>query len=135
MCRFTMDCATEFLFGSCVNTLTATLPYPQSISIVPAESNEARSLEANDFSKAFFEAQQILSSRLREGWLWPLFEIRRDKTDTPMKVVRGFVEPIIQAALDRKKASDSADKKSGDDETLLDHLVNKTSGMAPNPVR
>ncbi|KAK0473656.1 cytochrome P450 monooxygenase pc-1 [Armillaria luteobubalina] len=132
MCRFTMDSATEFLFGSCVNTLTATLPYPQSISIVPAESNEALSLEANDFSKAFFEAQRILSSRLRKGWIWPLFEIKRDKTDAPMKIVRGFFEPIIQAALERKNASDSAEKNPesravGDDETLLDHLVNMTS--------
>ncbi|KAK0219150.1 cytochrome P450 [Armillaria fumosa] len=132
MCRFTMDSATEFLFGSCVNTLTATLPYPQSISIVPAESKEALSLEANDFSKAFLEAQRILSSRLRKGWIWPLFEIKRDKTDAPMKIVRGFFEPIIQAALERKKASDSADRNSesrnvGDDETLLDHLINMTS--------
>ncbi|KAK0184815.1 cytochrome P450 [Armillaria mellea] len=132
MCRFTVDSATEFLFGSCVNTLTASLPYPQNISIVPAKSNDARSLEANGFSEAFFEVQRILSNRLRKGWIWPLFEIRRDKTDAPMKIVRGFVEPIIQAALERKKASDSADKKSeprtvGDDETLLDHLVNMSS--------
>ncbi|KAK0451183.1 cytochrome P450 [Desarmillaria tabescens] len=132
MCRFTMDSATEFLFGSCVDTLTATLPYLQSISIIPAESNDADSLEANKFSEAFFEAQKVLSGRLRKGWIWPLFEIRKDMTEAPMKVVRGFVEPIIQAALERKKASDSMDKKSepnvvGDDETLLDHLIGMIS--------
>ncbi|KAG7443776.1 cytochrome P450 monooxygenase pc-3 [Guyanagaster necrorhizus] len=133
--RFTLDSATEFLFGSCVNTLTAALPYPQSISIVPAEANDARSLEANEFSEAFFEAQEILSSRLRKGWIWPLFEIRKDKTEAPMKVVRGFVEPIIQAALKRKESSDSVNEKPepaavGDDETLLDHLVSITSDPA-----
>ncbi len=49
-----------------------------------------------------------------------------------MKVVHGFVEPIIEAALQKQKALGSVRKKDineiGDDETLLDHLVRMTSG-------
>ncbi|KAK0200571.1 cytochrome P450, partial [Desarmillaria ectypa] len=133
MYRFTMDSATDFLFGSCVNSLSATLPYPHNASPAPEEYNNTRSNEANAFAEAFLQAQHILSIRERQRWTWPLFEMAKDKTEAPMKVVHGFVDPIIEAALQKQKTSGSARKKDlneiGDDETLLDHLVSMTSDL------
>ncbi|SJL14432.1 uncharacterized protein ARMOST_17889 [Armillaria ostoyae] len=134
MGRFTIDSATDFLFGSCVNSLSATLPYPHNASLTVRDSEHNRSNEAHVFVEAFQNAQRILSIRERQGWTWPLSEIVEDKTEAPMKVVHGFVEPIIEAALQKQKALDSARKKDideiGDDETLLDHLVRMTSDLA-----
>ncbi|KAG7443774.1 cytochrome P450 monooxygenase pc-3 [Guyanagaster necrorhizus] len=130
MGRFTMDSATDFLFGSCVNSLSATLPYPHGASLILAESDNTRRNEANVFAEAFLKAQRTLANRIRQGGIWPLFEITNDETETPMKIVHGFVEPIIDAALRKQKISVSKKKdlsEIGDDETLLDHLVSMTS--------
>lgn len=133
MGRFTIDSATDFLFGSCVNSLSATLPYPHDASLTMRNSEHNRPNEAHVFVEAFQEAQHILSIRERQGWTWPLSEIIKDKTEAPMKVVHGFIEPIIEAALQKHKSLGSAKKKDineiGDDETLLDHLVCMTSDL------
>ncbi len=132
MGRFTIDSATDFLFGSCVNSLSATLPYPHNASLTVRDSEHKHSNEAHVFVEAFQNAQRVLSIRERQGWTWPLSEIVKDKTEASMKVVHGFVEPIIEAALQKQKALGSVRKKDineiGDDETLLDHLVRMTSG-------
>ncbi|PBK87668.1 cytochrome P450 monooxygenase pc-1 [Armillaria gallica] len=134
MGRFTIDSATDFLFGSCVNSLSATLPYPHNASRTVRDSEHHRSNEAHVFVEAFQNAQRVLSIRERQGWTWPLSEIVKDKTEASMKVVHGFVEPIIEAALQKQKALGSVRKKDineiGDDETLLDHLVRMTSDLA-----
>ncbi|KAK0479858.1 cytochrome P450 [Armillaria luteobubalina] len=133
MGRFTIDSATDFLFGSCVNSLLTTLPYPHNASLTMRDSENNLPTEAHVFVESFQEAQRILSIRERQGWTWPLSEITKDKTEAPMKVVHGFVEPIIEAALQKQKAFGSARKKDineiGDDETLLDHLICVTSDL------
>jgi len=68
------------------------------------------------------------------GWIWPLFEILKDKTAEPMKIVNAYLDPIIKDALEKKRLAaplldeKQGEAKVGDDETLLDHLVNLTSG-------
>ena len=68
------------------------------------------------------------------GWIWPLLEVFGDKTAESMKVVNAYIEPIIKEAVEKKRlaAPLKVDKRKedevGDDETLLDHLVNLTSG-------
>ena len=58
--RFTLDSATEFLFGSCVHSLRSEAPPP--------------------FGLAFSRVQHQLAQRSRAAPLWPLFELFRDKT-------------------------------------------------------
>ena len=126
MARFTLDSATEFLFGSCVDSLTAGLPYPHNVAPPPSF------IDSNAFAKALLEAQTVVAIRERAGPIWPLEEIWKDKTQKPMQVVDGYVEPIIQEALarmtpgkfDRKVASEHFEEG----ETLLDHLVQVTEG-------
>ncbi|KAF9025789.1 cytochrome P450 monooxygenase pc-3 [Hymenopellis radicata] len=125
MLRFTADSATQFLFGTCVNSLTVPLPYPHNVYRGHSQETQAD----NAFTQALLQAQDVLILRQRKGWIWPLGEIRGDRTAGPMKVIRNFIEPIIASALEKKLDVDS-DKKAreiGDDDTLLDHLVDVTS--------
>ena len=132
MARFTLDSATEFLFGSCVDSLTAGLPYPHNVAPPPSFMDSARTVSSNAFAQALMEAQTVVAIRERAGPIWPLEEIWLDRTRKPMQVVDGYVEPIIQEALARMK-SGKFDRKAANDhfeegETLLDHLVQVTEG-------
>lgn len=134
MGRFTLDSASEFLFGTCVHSLAAGLPYPHNASYIPPEYKSAGSDRANEFARAFLASQEIISSRERFGWIWPLAEIMEDKTKEPMKIVNAYLAPIIQEAIAKKNATpkqeegEKDEKVVADGETLIDHLVNLSSG-------
>ncbi|KAG6918740.1 hypothetical protein DXG01_012225, partial [Tephrocybe rancida] len=121
MSRFTLDSASEFLFGHCVHSFTAGIPYPHNASYVPPEAATPQSNHANKFAAAFLEAQEIISSRERYGWIWPLTEIFEDKTKKPMS---------ISAA----PKSDSEEKQTEshveEGATLIDHLVSLSSALS-----
>ncbi|KIM86057.1 hypothetical protein PILCRDRAFT_816605 [Piloderma croceum F 1598] len=120
--RFTLDSATEFLFGKNVDSLADDLPYPHGV----AASHKMHSSPAEQFSKAFTHAQYIVSERSKLGWIWPLLEIFEDRTKEPMKVVDSFLEPLVQYAIE-KHDSDDVKEKDEHSETLLDHLVKLTT--------
>ncbi|KAJ8697745.1 Protein kinase alk2, variant 2 [Pleurotus ostreatus] len=128
--RFTLDSATEFLFGQNVRSLSAGLPYPH----YDPRSNDPvfKNHPANLFAVAFGEAQSNVALRSRYGINWPLAEPWVDKTAKQMKVVKRFIEPILKEAVERKKAmgdiekNNAADREVKEGETLLDHLVNYT---------
>ncbi|KAF5321751.1 hypothetical protein D9619_001271 [Psilocybe cf. subviscida] len=126
--RFTLDSATEFLFGSDVKSLDGDLEYPHCVS----GSNSGNTLESKDpaaqFIAAFGKAQDITSSRLRLGMHWPLMEFWKDKIKQPMKVVNDFIDPIVAQAIHSKREAERLGllKKDQDDETLLENLVNST---------
>jgi len=117
--RFTMDSATEFLFGSCVHSLSSDLPYPFNVPPPPGPRTQS---ESDKFISAFVEAQHIISKRAWVGTIWPLFEIFVDKSREPMKIIDSFIDPILQQSLEKKSTT-------GSDEalTLLDHLVQFTT--------
>ncbi|KXN91429.1 Cytochrome P450 52E1 [Leucoagaricus sp. SymC.cos] len=130
MSRFTLDTATEFLLGHCVHSLDAGLPYPHSVTNVPANVQVPKERLANDFSAAFLKAQFIITQRDRFGPIWPLTEIFDNKTKEPMKVVNALIEPIIENAVAKKAATQhEKEKVNGENigDTLLDHLVQVTS--------
>ena len=134
--RFTLDSASEFLFGRCTNTLKTPLPYPYHAPGKHASSPEEETLPAAEkFSHAFAASQKVIADRATMGQLWPLGEFAGDKTIQPMKVVRAFLDPIIEQALREKQEKGNEGHLSGnlkdtieDDETLLDHLVKVTDG-------
>jgi hypothetical protein len=88
MSRFTLDSASEFLFGKNVASLADSLPYPHHAA---GSQTAVSSTSADAFAAAFAEAQFIVSERGRFGWTWPLLEILRSKTDAPMKIVNAFL--------------------------------------------
>ncbi|KAJ3889160.1 cytochrome P450 monooxygenase pc-1 [Lentinula edodes] len=133
--RFTLDSATEFLFGSCVNSLAAGLPYPYNVAptVVTLLSPNASAFSlARDFSNAFLEAQEAVSSRERFSMIWPVLEIHKDRTKEPMKVINAFIQPIVDEAVAKMRSQKELGQMSGlaadidDNETLLDHLVKQT---------
>jgi len=138
MLRFTLDSATEFMFGTCVHSLEAGLPYAHSVnssSLPPKTKSEAA---ADTFAQAFLEAQELISGRERAGYpVWPLLELFGDKTKAPMDIVNAYIDPIIAEALEKKRDAELVENKTdkvegsdeiGEDETLLDHLVRDTNG-------
>jgi hypothetical protein len=126
-----MDTATEFLFGQCVDSLSAVLPYPHYATAPLSERNSPRAEAANTFIAAFGKCLIHIAKRERLGWTWPLFEIFKDSTAESMKVVNDYMNPIIHAAVERKRSGSQL--VAGNAETLLDELLNSTSGRLLSP--
>ncbi|KAG8215368.1 cytochrome P450 [Butyriboletus roseoflavus] len=126
--RFTLDSASEFLFGRCVDSLGAGLPFPHNFTRPGALKNSNMAL---DFAAAFAAAQQALSRRFLIGGSWPLFELFQDHTREPMKVVNAFLDPILEDAIAKQKESEGLLDAENDTEgeTLLDHLVRQTTDI------
>ncbi|OBZ76334.1 hypothetical protein A0H81_03472 [Grifola frondosa] len=128
--RFTFDAATEFLFGSCVNSLDAPLPYPHNC---PAHEHTTQPANAAEkFSDAVAAVQVVVADRLRAGWTWHLREIFKDKTEEDRAIVDAVLEPIVKEAVRKKeekmKRGEGADSEQDEEnETLLDSLVQLTS--------
>ncbi|KAJ7169166.1 cytochrome P450 monooxygenase pc-1 [Mycena crocata] len=125
--RLTMDSATEFLFGVCVNSLACTPPYPHNASATLMVHDSVHAKQANDFTVAYTEAMAQIAFRQRVGWVWPLFEMFSDKTAMPMEVVTKYLDPIIHSALEKKKAAQPPEKDTPDDCSLLDDMLKSTS--------
>ena len=137
--RFTLDSATEFLFGHDVQSLASALPYPYYKSS-PSSDPESHipSSQADTFTRAFGQAQMLTAFRSRFGEHWPLAEFWKNKTEEQMDVVKEFLNPILTEAINKKHEKIAAgeliitDETKGrevqEGETLLDHLVNYTDG-------
>ncbi|EIW81954.1 cytochrome P450 [Coniophora puteana RWD-64-598 SS2] len=130
--RFTLDSATEFLFGKDVCSLSAGLVYPPSVS-GSAASAAADDHPANRFAHAFAEAQSAAAQRGIWGGAWRLREFWKDDVKEHMKVCHGFIDPILEDALARKREAREKGLDQGaekgevqEGETLLEHLVNYT---------
>ncbi|QRV93088.1 cytochrome P450 family protein [Ceratobasidium sp. AG-Ba] len=119
--RFTLDAATEFLFGKDIRSLDSPLPYPHA----PPTDKSA------SFALAFGRAQEGLAIRLGLAVLWPLFELFHDRTREDMRVIEAYVKPILREKLEEKKKNGTITKKDDAEDggdTLLDHLVQHTDG-------
>ena len=127
--RFTLDSATEFLFGREVGSLSAKPPYPASAAHLnkPSFYNHSSTI----FVKAFSEGQNYTALRSPLGNDWPLFEFWSDKVVPLRKVMDKFTEPLMEEALARRNlelSENGADTKDDGSGTLLAHLVNHTQG-------
>jgi len=128
--RFTLDSATDFLFGNDVRSLSAGLPYPYNS---PLTASYDISHPANVFAHAFGESQKLSGSRSRYGSSWPLIEFWKDNVKVHREVIDKFIDPILTEAIAKNKMAKGAfgkegEREVGDGETLLDHLVNYTEG-------
>lgn len=133
--RFTLDSATEFLFGKNVCSLSAGLIYPPSSPLSKDVAFENH--PANKFAHAFSNAQIATGYRGRFGSAWRLSEFWTDRVKKHMDVCYKFIDPILKEALEKSKENvdekaDAKDREIKEGETLLDHLVNYTEGMQRN---
>ncbi|KAF8585530.1 cytochrome P450 monooxygenase pc-3 [Ramaria rubella] len=129
MSRFTLDSATEFLFGSCVHSLTARLPYAHNST---RKETISTSHSSDKFAAAFSQAQHQIALRARLTSAWPLAEFWSDRTKNSMKVIHEYINPILDDALAKRNPTVEGKDFPGNtvhdrSETLLDHLAEETS--------
>ncbi|KAI1783318.1 cytochrome P450 [Ganoderma leucocontextum] len=126
--RFTMDSATEFLFGKDVRSLDAPIPYPSTSTRHAVVTTEVH--PADRFVRSFQDGLEATAMRGRFLQSYPLFEFWGDKVEKHLGEVHKFIDPIVGAALRRKaerqRAGEDIEKDVRDDETLLEHLVKFT---------
>jgi len=122
--RFTLDTATEFLFGQDVKTLSADLPYPSTYR----GPNRRREHYSDGFALAFSRAMEYTFPRAIYEEFWPLAEFWEDTVATQREITHEFIDPIIHAALERRKAVKETDEMHKEGDTLLDYLVQQTDG-------
>jgi cytochrome P450 len=124
-CRFTLDSASEFLFGSDLQSLSANLPYPSTVKA----STIHRTHPSDFFADAFQKAQVASGARSRFGHFWPLVEFWEDKVEKEIQAVFDYVDPIVKRALEMKKVNELSRVEGDDeDETLLEHMARLTDG-------
>nr|AVZ23844.1 cytochrome P450 [Thanatephorus cucumeris] len=111
--KFTLDSASEFLFGINVRSLEQPLPLPH-----------VKETEGNNFSAAFTSVQAQAVVRFSYGALWPYMEFFSDRTRRDMRVIDAFIQPILEVKLSLKKKG--ALEEDEERETLIDHLVKLT---------
>lgn len=126
--RFTMDTATEFLFGQDVKTLSVGLPYPSIYN-----KSTLRAHPSDQFATAFNRAQEYTLPRVLYGELWPLIDFWEDIVQTNKDITWQFINPLIQTALEKKKVAKGVYEVNMEDGTLLDHLVQQTDGTRSLP--
>ncbi|KIK53184.1 hypothetical protein GYMLUDRAFT_250607 [Collybiopsis luxurians FD-317 M1] len=121
--RFTLDSATEFLFGKDVGSLGAGLPYPENASIQNDELFNSH--PSNIFVRAFMQGQKLASVRGRMGDMWPLAEFWEDKVKAHRAKIDEFTRPILEER--KRELLARGDEMAKDDgETFLDHLIRST---------
>ncbi|KAG8817330.1 hypothetical protein FRC17_011279 [Serendipita sp. 399] len=106
--RYTLDTATEFLFGLSTECLDGFL-------VATPDAPYER------FMRAFNELADLGAKRIRIGSTWPLFEITGDQSIKPAKIIHEFVEPIVETAL--RQAGSSQDLK---ETNFLEYLARVT---------
>ena len=121
--RFTLDTATEFLFGQDAKTLSADLPYPSTYR----GPNRRREHPSDRFALAITKAMEYTFPRIVYGEFWWLVDFWEDTVATQRAITHEFIDPIIHAALERRKVATESDEVQGEG-TLLDHLVKQTDG-------
>ncbi|KAF8966456.1 cytochrome P450 [Flammula alnicola] len=122
--RFTLDSATQFLFGHNVESLSAGLRYPDSSPL--ANSPAFRNHPSNVFVDAFLEGQTRSAVRGRVGPNWPLLEFWSDKIKPLRKVMDKFTEPVLIEALAKKESEKAIQDDADHGDTLLSHLLQHT---------
>jgi len=83
MARFSMDTATDFLFGRDIASLDESLPYPPSCPQPLSESEH----NSRSFVDAFTKALDITSRRRPRGPHWRLFEAFTDKAKGYRRII------------------------------------------------
>ena len=125
--RFTLDSATEFLFGNDVRSLSAGLPYPPTSDIARTQTHRPA---ADEFASAFYNAQLASAKRGRFQDWWPLAEFWHDKVEAQKSTIDKFIAPILTNALQQKARNASVEEKVTDEDTLLSQLLKVTDGMS-----
>ena len=126
--RFTLDSASEFLFGLDVQSLSADLPYPSTYK----GATNRRVHPSDSFADAFQKVQVASAARSRFGQFWPIIELWESKVEKEIQTVFDYIDPVVKRALETKKMKELSKLETEDEgETLLEYLVKRTDGKRP----
>lgn len=127
--RFTLDSASEFLFGNNLATLSGKLPEAGKTQMGPKGS--ATDDAFGSFAQAFEEAQCVITQRARMGYFWPAVEFGRNRLHEAATVTKRFLDPIVTRALEEKaKVRRLGVESAIADRTFLEHLAASTEGLS-----
>ena len=74
-------------------------------------------------------AQVNVTHRARLGSIWPLFELAGDRNEEHVRVIREFLDPLVQSALDDRGRREAVGISSTiTEKTFLQHLAENTNG-------
>lgn len=111
--RFTTDSGSEFLFGQTLDLLSF------------SEADDGFS----SFINAFAKIQDIAFKRNSFGTFWPLTELSGDSTEPLGNIIKQFVDPIVQRAVEHKRnMMDKGQQAEADQCTFLEYLAWRTDG-------
>ena len=111
--RFTVDTASEFLFGENLNLLSY--------------GNDG----FGSFTNAFMDIQALICKRNLLGNFWPLLELFEDKSEQHKQVIRSWVDPlVIRAVRIQKEIKEKGQTVNPDDCTFLEYLATTTQGTS-----
>lgn len=128
--RFTLDTASESLFGQRLDTLHGALPQPGQSSSLSGKSCTPMD-EFGSFAQAFEVSQEIIVERTRRGYFWPAFQLFKDDVEPHAKVIDTFLEPMITRVLENKQQMRKAGMTSTvEHSTFLEYLADNTEGMS-----
>ncbi|EIW77750.1 cytochrome P450 monooxygenase CYP63 [Coniophora puteana RWD-64-598 SS2] len=119
--RFSLDAASEFLFGSNLDTLSKTMPQPGE-----QKFNERGSCTEDSwgtFVQAFEGSQQLVMMRGRAGVIWPLKELFGDKMSPYAATIKEWINPLVLDALRHKKINPGSPIA---EKNFLEHLADST---------
>lgn len=123
--RFTLDAASEFLFGKNLDTLS--LPFPVAGDATMGVGGSAMEGTWGDFAEAFESCQQNATIRARIGQNWPLFELLKDKNQRHAKVIHDWLDPLVRKAIDDRLGAHKAGVEIPiPEKTFLQHLADTT---------
>lgn len=127
--RFTLDSTCEFLFEMTLQALDSELPYPHIKLRSGDDHTSAREITREEaFSKALIGVQMLLSERLYGGAMWTLEEFFKDKSEPYMEIINKFLDPVLEGGLAKHAARTEAGPAHGEGTTLLDSLLQETTG-------
>ncbi|KAF9530727.1 cytochrome P450 monooxygenase CYP63 [Crepidotus variabilis] len=123
--RFSLDAASEFLFGKSLDTLFGTLPIAGRSRLGPKGSLVEDSW--GSFAQAFEMAQVNATIRGQIGSIWPLFELLKDKNEEHCKIIHEWLDPLVRSSLEQKRKRKMANIQSPiSEKNFLEHLSEST---------
>ena len=112
--RFTIDTASEFLFGHNLDTLSY------------------RAQGFDSFMDALVNIQRITFERSIRGGLWPLFEPFGDRSKKYGDIIKEWITPLVERALEHERMMSEKGQQVQDDRgTFLEHLAHSYDGNSP----
>lgn len=116
------------MFGKNLDTLSASLPVPGTPMGPKGSATEDT---WGSFMRAFELSQQNITNRGRLGPIWPLFELLKDKNEEHSKVIRKWLDPLVQRALKDKRRFEAMGVVNPiADKSFIQHLADSTNGRS-----